>query len=267
MSEEQLIETTAPIENTGPSNEQVNQMMGVDSPAPAPAEPTAPAPQFDQAKMEAMFKGILEQQLNPVRATMGKLGQMQSEWDKQKQQASAYKAPASWEQLDPESRKTTSEIIKAAWQEQFGEKWDQLSTWQQQQQEASQKQETFQSVMAMAGEDFKSLDPIMGNIYREAQQAANNGDQRAARFIQELMTTDSGKYRLVDIARQMHKQTLEANGQQAQQTQADARKRASTSVQASRTPTTKPDDLASIQRIKDPAKRLEALKERMDARG
>jgi hypothetical protein len=131
--------------------------------------------------------------------------------------------------------------------------------------ESTQKQQAVMaSVQQIAGKDFNDLDDIMGDIYRGAKQAADNGNEDAADFIKELFETKSARYRLVEMARSQHRNSLEQQSQKAQNVQAQARKSAATAVSRPGNATNQPGDLSSVQKIRDPKERLKALQGMMD---
>jgi hypothetical protein len=246
-----------------PTNDQVNsELLGIDAPQPTER---ATQSQPDQNQLNQMIQEAIRQAMNPVQAELGKFRKLQSEFDRQKNQQAAYQPPKAWADLDEPTRRTTQDIIEAAWKEKFGKEWDSIQGELSEFRSTKQQQSVMNDVQRIAGKDFGELDDIMGNIYRDAKKAADSGDPDAADFIQELFETKSARYRLVEMARAQKRGSLESQSQQAQTTQAQARNRASTAVTRSNTNTQPAGDLKSIQNIRDPKKRLEALQPLMDA--
>lgn len=251
-----------------PTNEQVNQEFGLDggreSSEPRKVQQQIQAPDY-QAQIQQAMRETQEarQQLNSMRSEFGKFRQMQSEWDKQKTQTQN-QTPASWQQLDEKVRQQTKEIVKAAWEEQYGKDWAGIQDNMNQFASTRQQQEVLTDVQRIAGKDFAQLDDIMGNIYLGAKRAAENGDQEAAAFIKELSETKSARYRLVDMARATFQNSQQAKSQTAQTQQQQARNNAATAVKRSTQASTQTLDLESAKRIRDPKARLEALRNLMD---
>jgi len=257
---EQVIEPQQVVE---PTQEQVNADLGFGSqpaPSPAPRQPEAP----DQAKL---IEEAIQRALNPINAQLGKFRQVQSEWDKQKQQTTQYQPPASWAELTPEQKKQSQEIVKAAWREEFGKEWDDTQSMRNEFATARQQQTIMSDVQSLAGKDFGDLDNIMGDIYKNAKQAAENGDQSAADFLKELSETKAARFQLVEMARNIHRQNLEKTSQGAQATQEAGRKKVSTAVSRPGNASSSQTDLASVERIKDPKERLKVLQSMMDQQG
>lgn len=245
-----------------PTNDQVNsELLGIEAPQPAERAPQSQ----DANQLNQMIQEAIRQAMNPVQAELGKFRRLQSEFDKQKNQQAAYQPPKAWADLDEATRKQTQDIIDAAWREKYGKQWESVQGELEEFRSEKQQRTVMNDVQRIAGKDFSELDDIMGNIYTSAKKAADQGDEDAAEFIKELFETKSARYRLVEMARAQKRGSLESQSQEAQNVQAQARKRVSTAVSRPGNTNQTSNDLSSIAGIKDANKRLEALKPLMDA--
>ena len=247
-----------------PTQDQLNQDLFGTEPAPA-SEPKAQSQNgYSQEQLDQAIQQALKQSLNPIQAELGQLRKFRSEYDKTKTQQQNQPAPE-WAQLDEATRKQTKAILKAAWEEDYGTDWKTMKEERQQFNDERQKWQAITQVQRIAGKDWNDeFDDKAGEIIANAQKAANNGDEGAEQFLKEFRETRSGKQVLVDMVRAQLRGSAEAQSQQAQNVQAQARKSASTAVSRPGN-SAPPNDLSGAQKIKDPKERLKALQSLMDA--
>jgi hypothetical protein len=199
------------------------------------------APAFDESKMKAMFEEMLNQQLSraigPIKSELGKFRQVQSEFDRFKNQINQPQVPRTWQELDPQSQQATDELLKHRFGALFADELKaikELKSWQQEQVESRERetasQETDAILRNLAGDKYSEVEPLAGKIFLAATQAANMGDESAQKFISELYATESGKYRLAQMALAEYSRTLEAKAEKVKGDQANKAKKVSTGV-------------------------------------
>lgn len=200
--------------------------------ATEPESPAQPSTGIDEAKFKAMFEEMLKQSLNPIQSELGQLRKVRSEFSKLQQNNNQVQSPKSWEELDPQTRQSTKELIQHLLEKELGysERFQKYDSMIEKQEKAERQSYTLDVVRDYVGTDFDNLDPIMGKLLREVQGAAKSGNESAQRFLWEFENTDSGIYRLADIAKAEYAKSLEGKSAQAKNEQAERAKKASTAV-------------------------------------
>ena len=215
---------------------------------------------FDPAEFRA-FMAEYRQHQNQINSQLGNFSKKQSELDKFLAAQNKPQAPADWTKLDDQTRKATRAIIRAAWEEEFGDKakaWDGVhESWQQQEQN--------NRIMSIAnqalGVDYGKYDQTLGALYLQVKQSAESGDQNAARFLKEIRETDSGVRMLVEMAKQQVAQSMQGQSEKAKLEQEGKAKRAATGVGGGRPQTggSRGDGLPA-----DKAERMAEMRRRID---
>ena len=245
-----------------PTQEQLNSdLFGQE--APAQQQQASQGQPDIQKQINEAIQQAMQQHLNPIRAEFGKFRQIQSEWDKTKNQQANQPAPE-WASLDEAARKQTRAIIKAAWDEEYGKDWTSMRQEREEFNSERQKWQSITAVQRIAGADWNDdFDEKAGDIIKKAMQDANNGDENASQFLKEFNETRAGKQVLVDMVRAQIRGSMTAQSQQAQNQQAQARKSASTAVSRPGQ-TNAPSNIDSVSKIRDPKERLKVLQSMMD---
>lgn len=270
MSEEQTA--------TAPTEEQVMAALSDAPPAPG-TEPTAteqtatneapPEAGKPAEDPDAKYKALLEQALNPLKSELGQLRKLRSEWSRSQQSQTAQRqAPPSYAQMTPEQQAEFRAMMKHAWQEEFGADWEAIQSERQNAQKFNQRAEIYSIAEDYAGEQFKTLDPIMGDLLKSIRAKADEGDTRAQRFYKEIYETESGVLRLVDLAKQEYAKSVQGQAVQAEQKKAEQRKSAALSLSSTnQAPVTDDSELARISKISDPGKKAEAARKYWQEKG
>lgn len=195
-------------------------------------QPPQATPGFDEAKLKAMLDEMLKQSLNPIQSELGQLRKVRSEFSKLQQNNNQVQAPKSWGELDPQTQQSTKELFQHLLEKEFGyaERFQRYDSALERQEKAERQDYTLDVTRQYLGSDFDNLDPIMGKLLSQAKQAAKSGDEGAQRFLWEFENTDSGIYRLADIAKAEYAKSLEGKSAQAKNDQAERAKKASTAV-------------------------------------
>ena len=200
--------------------------------AQSAAQQSQPA-NFDPAEFR-QFMAEYRQHQNQINSQLGNFSKKQSELDKFLAKQNQPQSPAEWSKLDDLTRKQTRAIVKAAFEEEFG---DDMKNWNGVHQ-SFQAQEQNNRIMGIAnqalGEDYGKYDKILGSLYLSVKQGAEAGDPNAERFLKEIRETESGVYRLVEMAKAQASQSLQAQSQQAAQQREGRAQRTSTAVGGNR---------------------------------
>lgn len=242
------------VANTG--TEQVQQTNTAD-----PAQGQSPT--IDPGEFKA-FMEEMKQFRNQASSQLGQFGKRTSELDKfiAEQRAPKTQTPQSWATLDEAVKKSTREIVRQAWEAEFGDKvknWDGVH-------ESFQTQERNNRIMSIAntalGADFVKYDNALGGIYLQVKEAAKNGNEDAERFLKEIHETESGVYRLLQMAQAQVSQNLQAQSEKAKLEQEGKAKRAASGVGGGRVQSTSSgaDGLPA-----DKAERRKAIAAQIDA--
>lgn len=250
-------QTSAPAE-TGESQEQT---------APEQSQAAQPSGGFDEAKLQALLDKVLMEKLNPIQSELGQVRKFRSEWSKA-QNGQQKQVPQSWQALPEDQQKAFREMMRHAWEQEFGDDWQAIQQERQQAQQFQQVRNIDQTAREYAGAEYDKLDPILGSLLTDLKAKAQSGDQRAARFVQEVYSTESGVLRLVDLAKQEYAKTIQSKQAEATNKQAQVRKSAATALGNTNQPPSDPSgELAKIMKISDPTKRFEAAKAYWKERG
>ena len=198
----------------------------------------------------------------------------QSEWDKQRSQMEKLlqqqtnTAPKSWAELPPEQQKATDDLLTHRLRELFGltpefkDKWSKYDAVESGYTSDRNNNRIVGLASQILGADFDKFNPAMGDIYLQIKQAAERGDPGAQRFQQEILQTESGVYRLVDMAKAAVAQSMQNQSAQAKAEQDAKAGRVSASV-GSRNAPARSVDANNLPTDKD-AKR-KAVAELLDA--
>ncbi len=193
----------------------------------APVQQQA-APTFDAQKE---YQQLLER-FNQTNSEVGKFRKMQSEFDamKKAQATQTQTAPKSWQDLDEATRAATMDMVMHIVNEKMGDrfgKYDKVA-------EGYEVQERNTRIVGLAtdilGADYEKYNKPLGDIYGAVKKFAEEGDDRAAKFLEEIHSTESGVYRLIDIAKSQVSQTMQAQSEKAKLEQEGKAKRVSMGV-------------------------------------
>ncbi len=189
----------------GQSNSQ-QQLANMD-----PAELKAFMEEFRASKNED------KQWRNQLNSRLGNYDKKTSELDKYLAQQNKPQTPASWSKLDEATKAATKEIVQAAWEEKYGDDWKSFGEVKQSFQERQENDRVEGLCHRILGAEYSKYDEALGNIYTQVKQAAAQGDPGATGFLKEIRTTESGVYRMVQLAQAEVSKNL--NTQSAQATQ------------------------------------------------
>jgi hypothetical protein len=269
--EEQVIDN---LEEQRPTDEQANAFLNGDRQAVEqqkeqpqakaevvpPAASTAPVQSVDEIKQ-------LKAELNRINSEFGQFRKQRSLESSKPVQP---QLPPSWSNLKPEEQTQLKELVKASLMQ--DEDWQavqesrQAFQQMQEQQQVSQQVEKVESLAkSFAGDLFKELDPIMGNLYEDFKKKAQEGDEEAAQIVWEARNTRGGIKYLVDLAKQQYSETVQAKGNEAKAQQAATAKKVGVTLGASTQAAPQTDMLKNLP--KDPAKAAEMLREELVRRG
>jgi len=244
------------LDNAEATGESLEQAPAQAQQAPA-QEKTAPT--FD-AQQE--FQRMREE-FNKVNSEVGQLRKIRSEFEKmQKEKATQTNtAPKSWQDLDEATRKATEEmvmhIVEQRMADKFG-KYDRVA-------EGYEVQERNSRIVGLASEilgtEYEKYNKPLGDTYSAVKKFADEGDERAQKFLEEIHSTESGVYRLIEIVKSQVSQTMQAQSEKAKLEQEAKAKRVSTGVGGGRTstPASGKDGLPT-----DKTERLAAMRAQLD---
>ena len=190
-------------------------------------------PAFNPTELQAFMREQREYQ-NRINSQLGNFSKKQSELDKFLTAQNQPKTPQSWEKLDEATRRATEELVSHIVESRFGEKfktWDSVHDGWQTYQENTRVESMAHQIL---GSEFDKYDAALGQIYLQVKAQADQGNPQAAAFLKEIRTTESGVYRLVDMAKAQISQTLNAQSEKARLEQEGKAKRAATGVGGSR---------------------------------
>jgi hypothetical protein len=166
----------------------------------------------------------------------------QSEWDKQRSamekllQQQSNTAPKSWAELPREQQQATDDLLKHRLFDLFGitpehkDRWAKYDAMESGYTSDRNNSRIVGLASQILGADFEKFNPAMGDIYLQVKAAAERGDPGAQRFQQEILQTESGVYRLIDMAKATVAQSMQAQSDQATAQQSAKAGRVSASV-------------------------------------
>lgn len=264
------------IEQSGPTEEQVMQALqegGQEAPAQQDATETERPAQTDTAPVEEKYSSeqvrkMIAEALNPIQSEVGQFRKVRSEWDKQRAASKTEQVPQTIAQMTPEQMQASRDLVKHLFEEMYGEQFNALTARNEEMERQSQRMSIVDTAREYAGAQYAELDPVIGNLFTELKAKADAGDQRAARFVDEIYSTESGVLRLVDLAKQEHAKTIEARKASTATQQAQSRKNAATAIgNTNQAPVSSDAELSRIQKIRDPAERAEAARKYWQDKG
>lgn len=259
------------LEDVRPSDEQASAFLNGDrsaveqqqeqpqakkeAEAPPAAASTAPPV---QAKSETE---VLKQELNRIKSELGQLRKRGSESPKPQEQPT----PQALAKLSPEQRAEWMALFEESFQSKYGEKFDRFEERERQAEVTAQIQGIEAYAKTLTGDLHKELDPIMGKLYEEIKQRADDGDEEAQQDLYEIKNTRAGIRDLVSRAKQEYSQSLEAKGEAAKASQAVAAKKAGVTLGSTPQAAPQPDILKNLP--DDPAEAAKVLKKELQKRG
>lgn len=264
-----------------PSSEELAAQLGLTrreadpEPAPAaqpqaqkPGEPAQMPPAKPQADPEALktLRAEIERDneriiQERVRREMGQFRKSQA--DQQRIQAEDTKRrqpPASWAGMTPEQQAAYSEAFDHYFQEKFGPRLAQLEQSTQAFEFQRQNMAVASQVQQLAGEQWGELEPIVTQIYQEADRKSAEGDEDSKLLLDEFHQTRAGKAYVLQMARQRLSDQLKEQGKMAEQAKAAQATKASTAVGSTAAPVTVALSADSLPKGNGAAARAERLK-------
>lgn len=223
--------------------------------APAVAAPSAP----DQSKSEVEQ---LKQELNRIKSEFGQFRKRGLESPKPQEQKPTPQALAA---MSPEEQQRWMELFEHSFEQKYGRDFADIKTYREQQETQARISGIETYARTLTGDLHDKLDPIMGRIYAELREKAEQGDEEASMDLEEIKTTRSGIRDLVARARQEYSQSIEAKGSEAQAKQQAVAKKASVTLGPSAQPVAQPDILKNLP--DDPAEAAAMLKKELQKRG
>lgn len=193
------------------------------------AAPTQPANGFNPEEFRA-FMAEVRADRNRINSQLGQFGKRTSELDRFLAEQNKPKSPQSWDKLDAPTQAATRELVKHLVEELYGEKfksWDNMHS-------TFREQERNGRILGIAnqilGEKYKEYDKALGDIYTDIKMAAQGGNTGAERFLKDIHESDSGVYRLVEMAKAKVSQGIQAQGDRAKIEREQAAQRAANGV-------------------------------------
>ena len=235
MSEEvfQTLEPVAEqIEASPEQTEQTEEGGEEQAAAPAPARQAEPSMEDRIAKLLEERLGPVQSKLSKYDSELGQLRKLRSQFDKLNQNTNQPAPPQSWTALPSEQQQATKELVKHLVQELYGEqfsKWDQFAS---RTETEGQIRQTYSRAQQIAGADFEKLNPVMGSLFEEYKQRAEQGDEDAQDMVENIHTS-AGLKALVYEARQKMAEGQEAKAATVERNRAERAKKATTAVNGS----------------------------------
>ncbi len=236
MSEELTLEQQAAAidnANANPATEQVAQAQTTEQPAQQQAPANITADEFKQ------FMQQFQSFQNQTQSQLGNFSKKQSELDKFLTSQNKTQAPKSYADLKPEEQASLKELVKhLVGEDLFKDKFERLDKIA----ESYEAQERNGRILSVAngvlGADFEKYNMPLGDLYIRVKQAAASGDQSAERFLNEIHTTESGVYRMIEMVKAQVSQSLQAQSEKAKLEQEAKAKRAASGVGGGRVQST-----------------------------
>lgn len=193
-----------------------------------PAAQQAQEPTFDAVKFQEEYR----QEMNRIKADLNRanseLGQFRKQQSESAKAAPQTQVPKSWQDLDEQTRKATQEMVMHIVREQMGDKFKTIEELAAERETRKIETHVLGTASSILGADFEKMNKDLGDVYAAVKGLANQGDQEAQEFLQEIHTTKSGVHRLVDIAKAKVSQSMQAQSEKAKLEQEAKAKRVST---------------------------------------
>ncbi len=236
---QEMLDAVNQIDGPDAGQDGANQVEQEVSQDPTPkTEPTSIDP--------AEFRKIVEElngfktNFNRVNSELGNFRKTQADFEKFRQtNSNTNTTPKSWSELDEATRKQSVEMMRHIIENELGykerfEKYDSVA-------EGYTTNERRTQIVGLAqgilGSEFEKYNDEMGHIVTTARKAAESGDPRAARFMEELNSgSESAVYRLADLAKANLAKSIQAQSEKAKLEQEQKAKRVSTGVGGAKSP-------------------------------
>ncbi len=257
MNAQEMQDAAAVLDGqTQPTGETLEQAPAQDTQAPVQEKTT---PSFD-AQQEVQR---LREEFNRANSELGQLRKMRSEFEGYKKTQNQPTVPKSWQELDEPTRKATAEMVEHIFREKYGDRFDKYDKVA----EGYEVQERNTRILGLAteilGSEFEKYNKPLGDIYSKVKQDASAGDTRAERFLNEIHNTDSGVFRLIDMAKAQASQSMQAQSEKAKLEQEAKAKRVSTNVGGGK-PVTSSGNIGKDGLPTDKAEKLAAMRSQLD---
>lgn len=266
------VAVTEKLEDVRPTDEQASAFLNGDRAAveqqqeqpqaKEKAEATPPAASSTPPVQEKTETQKILEELNRVKSELGQIRKRSLESPKPRQEQMTPQALA---KLTPEQRAEWEALFEETFQTKYGKDLEEIRSDRQNREIAAQIQSIEAYAKTLTGDLHKELDPIMGELYEQIRQKAEEGDEEAQQDLYEIKHTRAGIRDLVARARQQYSQTLEAKGEAAKATQAAAAKKAGVTLGSTPAAAPTPDVLKNLP--DDPAEAAKILKKELQKRG
>jgi hypothetical protein len=191
-------------------------------------------PAFDTRELRAFMEQQRQFQ-NRINSELGGFRKRASEMDKYLNQTKQAQAPKSFSELPEQDQKSARELIKHLVEQEFGERFKSYDGMLDGYQLQRRNERIMDIARSALGDKFGELDGELGNAYMMVKNASEQGNHQAETLLNEIHSTESGVYRLIDIARNRYAQSMQTQSNQAKLEQEGKAKRAASGVGGSKT--------------------------------
>jgi len=187
---------------------------------PKPNEQPEQTEQQQEQKPDpiAEIRAQMERRLGEQQKAYEALRRENGQFRRQLTQTPKPQVPTALDQMDPVQRKQVEDLIQAAVEAKYADRFKQYDTVAEHLEMQREQGEFIGQIQQFTGENFKALEPVMANLLDSAGQAAQAGDENAVAFLQKVKNAPE---LLAFHASKIHSQSIEAkadaarNGQKA----------------------------------------------------